>query len=361
MRKLQKIMVAMSGGVDSSMAAALLKEQGYDLIGVTLRLYDGAEIAEDEVITKTCCSLSDVEDARRVAARIGFRHVVFSFTDCFRHEVIDRFTKGYEEGRTPNPCIDCNRYIKFSKLLERARQLDMDGIATGHYARVEYDERSGRYLLKKARDVSKDQTYVLYMLTQEELSRTLFPLGDLLKSEVRQLAEERGLVNARKPDSQDICFVPNGDYASFIEKQRNVKTAEGDFLDTEGHVIGRHKGHIRYTVGQRKGLGVSFASPRYVVKKDAAHNTVTLGKLDDLYTASLIADDVNWIAVESLHEPMEVQVKTRYHQTESPATLYAQDDGSVLVKFAHPQRAVTPGQAVVFYSGDVVVGGGTIR
>lgn len=351
----------MSGGVDSSVAAALLKEQGYELCGVTLRLYDGAEIAEDEVMTKTCCSLTDVEDARRVAARMGFRHVVFSFTDCFRKEVIDRFAKGYEEGRTPNPCIDCNRFIKFGKLLDRAKQLDMDGIATGHYARVEYDEPSGRYLLKKARDASKDQTYVLYAMTQEELSRTLFPLGNLLKAEVRQLAEERGLVNARKPDSQDICFVPSGDYAGFLEKKMAVKMPTGNFLDTDGNVIGKHKGHIHYTIGQRKGLGVSFAAPRYVVRKDAGNNTVTLGTAEDLFSDSLIADDVNWISIESLKEPMNVEVKTRYHQTESPATLYPQEGGSVLVRFKNPQRAVTPGQAVVFYSGDIVVGGGTIR
>ena len=355
---MKTILMAMSGGVDSSVAAALLKEQGYELCGVTLKLFDNEDVG---LSGKTCCSLSDVEDARRVAARMGFRHVVFSYTEEFRNEVMGRFAKEYAQGRTPNPCIDCNRFIKFPRLLNRARMLGMDGIATGHYARVEYDEASGRWLLKKARDVSKDQTYVLYALTQDELAHTLFPLGNLLKSEVRELAGERELVNAGKPDSQDICFVPDGDYAAFLQNSMHVEPQLGQFIDAQGHVLGQHRGHIHYTVGQRKGLGVSFGEPRYVLSKDAASNTVTLGRLEELALDALTVEDVNWIAIESLTEPLAVSVKTRYHQPETPATLYPLDNGSVLVRFEKPIRGAAPGQAAVFYSGDVVVGGGIIR
>ncbi len=352
-----KILVAMSGGVDSSVAAALLKEQGHELCGVTLKLYENEDIGVCS--QKTCCSLADVEDARRVAARMGFRHVVFSYADEFRHDVISRFALEYAAGRTPNPCIDCNRFIKFPRMLYRARLLGMDGIATGHYARVEFDEVSGRWLLKTARDLSKDQTYVLYALTQDELAHTRFPLGGLLKSEVRKLAEERNLVNARKPDSQDICFVPNGDYAGFLERVMGVGAPEGDYIDSEGNVIGRHKGHHRYTIGQRKGLGVGFGEPRYVIQKDAMRDTVTLGGKEELLSSGLIVKDVNWISIDQLLEPMSVTVKTRYHQPEAAAVLHPHKDG-VQVLFNKPQASAAPGQAAVFYIGDTVVGGGII-
>ena len=354
----KKVLVGMSGGVDSSVAASLLLEQGYDVAGVTLHLYNN----EDAGLSKarTCCSLADVEDARSVARHLGIEHYVFNFGPEFHRNVIDRFAGGYQKGETPNPCIDCNRYIKFGKMLERAKLLGFDFIATGHYARSEYDAASRRWLLKKAADASKDQTYVLYPLTQDALAHTLFPLGGLQKSEVRRIAEERGFVNAAKPDSEDICFVPDGNYAGFLENVMGLKPEPGNFVDTSGHALGRHKGLIHYTVGQRKGLGLSFEAPKYVLRKDTASNSVILGSNSELFKTSFFAENVNLIFTECLNAPTEAGVKIRYSQSEAAATLYPAPDDKIEVRFREPQRAVTPGQSAVFYCGDTVLGGGII-
>jgi len=351
----------MSGGVDSSVAAMLLREQGYEVMGVTLKLFSDEDIVAAEKEGKTCCALNDVMDARAVAYKLGFEHVVFNFRDCFREKVMQQFADCYLCGRTPNPCIECNRHVKFDKMLRRALELGYDYIATGHYAVREYDENTGRYLLKRPKDRSKDQTYVLYALTQEQLSHTLFPLGTLEKQEVRAAAERAGLVNSSKPDSQDICFVPDGDYVSFIRKLTGAEVPEGSFIDTEGRILGTHNGIINYTVGQRKGLGIALGKPAYVVRKDMKSNTVVLGDESDLYTTVLTAEDVNLISVETLEAPMRITAKTRYSQHDKPAVLSSLGDGIYQVEFDEPQRAVTSGQAVVFYDGDIVVGGGTIR
>lgn len=358
---MKKVMVGMSGGVDSSVAAMLLRENGYDVMGVTLKLFSDEDIIQAEKDGKTCCALSDVEDARSVAYRLGFDHLVFNFKDNFREHVMKQFADSYLAGRTPNPCIECNRHVKFDKMLRRAQELGYDYIATGHYAVNEYDEKSGRFLLKRPADRSKDQTYVLYSLTQEQLAHTLFPLGRLEKSQVRELAEQAGLVNSSKPDSQDICFVPDGKYAEFIRKFTGIDVPCGSFVDMDGKILGEHKGIINYTIGQRKRLGISLGKPAYVIKKDIAANTVTLGDEADLYTRSLIAEDVNLISVAELTSPMKITAKTRYSQTEQSAVLSYLGNGDYLVEFDKPQRAVTSGQAVVFYDGDVVVGGGTIK
>ena len=351
----------MSGGVDSSVAAMLLREQGYEVMGVTLKLFSDEDIVQAEKEGKTCCALSDVEDARSVAYRLGFDHIVFNFRDIFREHVMKQFADSYLSGRTPNPCREGNRHVKFEKMLRRARELGYDYIATGHYAVNEFDENSGRYLLKRPADRSKDQTYVLYSLTQEQLAHTLFPLGRLEKSQVRELAGKAGLVNSSKPDSQDICFVPDGKYAEFIRKFTGIEPKCGSFVDMSGNILGTHKGIINYTIGQRKRLGISLGKPAYVVKKDTAANTVVLGDEADLYTKTLLAEDVNLISVEELTAPMKITAKTRYSQSEQPAVLSYLGNGEYLVEFDEPQRAVTSGQAVVFYDREVVVGGGTIK
>ena len=355
-----RVLVGMSGGVDSSVAAKLLLDQGHEVAGVTLKLFSDEDIVCAENATRTCCALSDVEDARAVAYKLGIEHFVFNFREYFAETVIKHFVESYLAGKTPNPCIDCNRFIKFDKLIERALLLGYDYVATGHYATVSQDPATGRWLLGRGKDRSKDQSYVLYSLTQEQLAHTLFPLGDMDKKTVRAIAEEAGLINARKPDSQDICFVPGGDYAAFIEKAVPGSARPGKFLDVEGCEIGTHRGVTRYTIGQRRGIAQAFGKPMYVVAKDARANTVTLGENKDLLSSSLVARDVNLIALGRLEGPLRVTAKIRYNQTEQGATITPEGDGSVRVDFDEPQRAVAEGQAVVFYLRDTVIGGGTI-
>lgn len=355
---MSKVMVGMSGGVDSSVAAKLLLDSGYDVTGVTLKLFANEDIRDTE--TRTCCALSDVEDARAVAYKLGFDHLVFNFKEDFREHVIKNFVDSYLAGFTPNPCIECNRHIKFDKMLRRAQELGFDYIATGHYALREFDSKTGRYTLRRPKDRSKDQTYVLYNLTQYQLERTLFPLAGYEKTQVREIAQASGLINSRKPDSQDICFVPDGKYAEFIKDNINDEIKPGNFVDTNGSVIGTHKGLIYYTVGQRKGLGTAFGKPMFVVDKDKKTNTVVLGSNDELFTRELVADDINMVSVEKPEYGMRVTAKARYNQKDEPAVLYPMDDGTLKVVFDKPQRAVTRGQAVVFYDGDLVIGGGTI-
>lgn len=354
----KRALVAMSGGVDSSVAACLIKEQGYETIGITLKLFNHEDIGESG--EKTCCSLDDIEDARRVAETLDIPYYVLNFKDSFGEQVIRRFVDAYTDGATPNPCVDCNRYIKFARLMERARELRCDYVVTGHYAQIAYDRGSGRYLLKKGLDESKDQSYVLYSLTQDQLAHTLLPLGGLTKAQARQIAGDHGFINAHKRDSQDICFVRDGDYARFIEEYTGHSFPPGNFVDRQGRVLGRHKGIIRYTIGQRKGLGVPFDSPLYVYAKNAADNTVILTPEEDLFTTTLEAADINLIALPRLDGPLRVTAKARYRQPAQAATLEQLAADRIRLTFDKPQRAIAKGQAVVFYDGDIVVGGGRI-
>lgn len=354
---MKRALIAMSGGVDSSLAAKLMQEAGYDCVGCTMKLYDNEDIGISRA--HTCCTLEDVEDARRVAHDLGMDHHVFNFKEGFRETVIQRFIDAYESGKTPNPCIDCNRFMKFEKLFERAEILNCDYIVTGHYARIEQD--GDKYYLKKALDDTKDQSYVLYSMTQEQLKHVQFPLGSLKKTDVRKVAEESNFINASKPDSQDICFVPDGDYASFLERETGKKYKEGDFVDIEGNVLGTHKGIVHYTIGQRKGLGVAFGKPLYVTDINTEDNLVTLGDNNDLFRTSLIVGDFNWISGEAPSGEIKCKAKIRYRQSEQPATVTPLEDGRVKIVFDEPQRAITKGQAAVIYDGDIVLGGGTIE
>ncbi|MGI6204427.1 MAG: tRNA 2-thiouridine(34) synthase MnmA [Anaerovoracaceae bacterium] len=342
-----RAVIAMSGGVDSSVAAYLMKQEGFDCVGVTLRLHGGGE--------------RDIEDAAAVCARLGIPHRVLDLRDEFEKLVIGKFVREYEGGRTPNPCIDCNREIKFGKLFEAARQLGAEKVATGHYVLLERRPEDGRYLLRRASDRAKDQTYVLYSLTQEQLAMAAFPLSGLAKEDVRAVAEREGFINARKPESQDICFVDGG-YADFIGAYTGREPEPGDFVDESGRVLGRHRGIVRYTIGQRRGLGLALKKPMYVVRKDAARNEVVLGYEENLYTDTLRAGDVNWIAFGRLPDGgIRCSAATRYRKPEQPCTVTpGTDPDSIDVKFDVPQRAVTAGQAVVFYDGGLLLGGGTI-
>jgi len=406
---LQKILIAMSGGVDSSVAAYILQQDHKNCIGAMMKLYDSAkatmslpegsgvglcpaewrgvgfdsceagvhkhgppgqqaQLARGQSPTgiKTCCSLDDVEDARQVAASLSMPFYVFNFTDTFAEAVMDRFIQAYKCGKTPNPCIDCNRFMKFERFLRRATELDCSHIATGHYARISADT-NGRYLLKTGLDTTKDQSYVLYAMNQQQLSRTLLPLGGLTKEEVRKIAEEQRFVNAKKRDSQDICFAPDGDYAGFIERYASgggaipgYKIEPGKFLNTQGEILGGHKGIIHYTIGQRKGLGISAPHPLFVLSLNPQDNTVTLGKSEELFATTFTANDINLIPMDKLDGSLRVQAKIRYSHIAQPATLWQTDEDTIRIEFDTPQRAITPGQAVVLYDGDIVVGGGTI-
>ena len=348
------VLVAMSGGVDSSVTALLLQRAGYTCVGATMRLYDGIRI---DCKQPTCCSLEDAEDARHVAEGLGMPFHVLDCRDEFDANVICRFVDEYACGRTPNPCILCNRHLKFGKLFEKAAELGCEYIATGHYARVEQDG-SGRFHLRCGIDPKKDQSYVLYTLEQRQLAHLLLPLGSLEKAEVRRIAEENGLVNARKRESQDICFIPDGDYAAFLERE-GVASKPGPFVDQAGKVVGEHRGIIHYTIGERKGLGIALGAPAYVTRIDAATNTVAVGPKAALEVAEFWVDDVIWTAGQTPEAPFEVEVRTHYHARRIPVRVHPQADRA-RVEPLSPLGAVAPGQAAVFYSGDDVVGGGTI-
>ena len=354
----KKVLVAMSGGVDSSVAVRLLLSQGYECAGATMRLYSNEDIGQDK--SKTCCSLDDTTDAKLAALKLGIEHFVFNMSEDFDHYVIKHFVNSYVSGRTPNPCIECNKHLKFGSFLKRARILGYEYIATGHYAVREYDESKARWLLKRSPDISKDQSYVLYNMTQDELEHTLFPCGEMNKTDIRGIALENDLVNAGKPDSQDICFIPDGDYAAFIERSAG-KQPSGDIVLTDGRKLGEHKGLIHYTIGQRKGLGVSYEQPLFVVKKDTENNTLILGTSEEVYSDELVAKNCNFIMIDKLNESVRCKAQTRYHQTPADCVISPLDDNRVLCRFDKPHRAVSKGQAAVFYIGDHVLGGGEIE
>lgn len=357
--KKKRIAVAMSGGVDSSLAAALLKKDGYDVVGITFRMWPKEECGES--VGRACCNLEAVTRARQVAESLGIPYYVVDFSEEFKRQVIDYFCSEYLKGLTPNPCVICNEKIKFGKLLEKALALGASSIATGHYANVNFDKRKERFLLKEGADKAKDQSYFLFNLSQEQLKRALFPLGKLTKDKVRALAKKLKLKTYSTRSSQDICFVQDGNRAEFIKKRTGVEFKKGDIVDGSGKLIGRHKGIPFYTIGQRRGLGIAHKEPLYVTKIDIKTNRLIVGPKSDVLKKGLVADRLNWIAVAGIDKPTSFEVKIRYNHKKAKAAVLPLDDGSVKVEFAEPQSSPTPGQAVVFYDKDIVVGGGWIR
>lgn len=355
MSEKKRALIAMSGGVDSSVAVYLMQKEGYECVGATMRLYEG--LSDDETI---CGSSSAIKDAEAVAKHFGIPFQACDYREDFKYEVICRFIDTYIEGGTPNPCIDCNRHMKFGRLMNKMREEGCDCVVTGHYVRVEYDEALGQYVLKKGMDESKDQSYVLYSLTKEQLAHCVFPLGKYSKSEIRDIAEDLGLLNAKKKDSQDICFVSDGNYAEFIEEYTGKSFEEGNFVTRDGEVLGRHKGMIRYTIGQRKGLGLSLKEPMYVCEKRMDTNEVVLCRNEELFSNTLEAGEVNWIIEPKDGQKVHCKAKVRYKQKEADAVVEIISEGKVKVVFDEPQRGITRGQSVVFYDGDVVLGGGKI-
>lgn len=346
-----KALIAMSGGVDSSVAAWLTLQEGFDCVGATMLLCD---------VLPGCSPTGHDTDARAVAQRLGMDFCILDSRDIFRKEVVDDFVRSYESGLTPNPCIVCNRKVKFGHLLEQARAMGCDYVVTGHYAKIRYDENTGRYLLYKAADDAKDQSYFLASLNQDQLAHIRFPLGEMTKEQARRIAEEQGFINAKKRDSQDICFIPDGDYVAFLEKYTQKVYPAGNYLDTDGKIVGSHKGAVAYTLGQRKGLGIAMGVPVYVCAKDMTNNTVTVGAEENLFGDTLLAENWNWISFPTLTEPMRVTAKARSRHAGAPAMVYPEENGIARVVFDLPQRAITPGQAVVLYDGDLVIGSGTI-
>ena len=350
--KEKSVLVAMSGGVDSSVAAHMMLSRGYKTEGAMFRMYRG----EDDLGQET-----DISDAEKVCSNLGISLSLLDFREDFKREIVEKFIRTYEEGGTPNPCVDCNRTVKFGKLLDFAKSRGLENIATGHYARIEYSEQLGRYQLKKALSTEKDQSYVLCNLTQDQLSKIIFPLGESDKLTVRAVAEQLGFDVARKKDSQDICFIPDGDYAAFMERYTGRKYPCGKFLDVQGNEIGEHRGAVRYTIGQRKGLGLSMGEPVYVCRKCMRDNTVTVGREELLFHRTLIAKDFNWVSIECPDGEIRAMTKARYGQREAWATVIPLVDGRVKITFDEPQRAMTEGQSAVIYDGDTLLGGGVIE